>query len=425
MRETVSERIVNERTGDGYTVVHHKSGLDLLLYPMEGYKFTSAMFSTDYGSINNCFKTDDDEDFVTVPDGIAHYLEHKLFENEDCDAFAQYAATGADGNAMTGYENTTYLFTCTENFYDSLKILLSFVQNPYFTEENVRKEQGIISQEIRMTLDIPRRRCFHELLKAMYSAHPVRIDIGGTEESIAQITPELLYKCYHAFYDLNNMVLTAAGNFEIDKVIEICDELLKPCEDKHLEIRLPEEPKEIAEPFVKTEMGLGMPIFTIGFKCPAFSGMERLEKEMQAYFALELLAGSMSPLFKRLTDGHLIGGGLGRQFFAGKGYFSLLFDGESEQPEKVAELILEAADEIRRTGFDKEEFELMKRAEFGDLIKGLDNPEACTDGMLSYYFLGLDMFAEERLMEKLTIADVEKFLDDFIRRENMVISVVN
>jgi predicted Zn-dependent peptidase len=424
MRETVSEKIVNERTGDSYTVVHHKSGLDLLLYPMEGYKFTSAMFSTDYGSINNCFKTDDDEDFVNVPDGIAHYLEHKLFENEDCDVFALYAATGADGNAMTGYENTTYLFTCTENFYESLRILLSFVQKPYFTEENVQKEQGIIAQEIRMTLDIPRRRCFHELLRAMYSAHPVRIDIGGTEESIAQITPELLYKCYYAFYDLNNMVLTAAGNFEIDKVIEICDELLKSCEDKHLEIRLPEEPAEIAEPFVKTEMGLGMPIFSIGFKCPAYSGMERLEKEAEVYFGLELLAGTMSPLYKRLTDEHLIAGGLGYQFFTGKGYFALLFEGESEQPERVAEYILEAVDEVRKNGFDREEFELMKRAEFGDLVKRLDNPEACTDGMLSAYYNGVDMFAEGRVLEKVTIEEVEAAITRFICRENMAVSVV-
>lgn len=424
MRETVSEKIVNERTGDSYTIVHHKSGLDLLLYPMEGYMFTSAMFSTDYGSINNCFKTDEEQDFITVPDGIAHYLEHKLFENEDTDVFELYARTGADANAMTGYENTTYLFTCTDNFYDSLRILLDFVQKPYFTEENVQKEQGIIQQEIRMTYDIPRRRCFHELLTAMYSEHPVKIDIVGTEGSIAQITPELLYKCYHAFYDLNNMVLSVAGNFEIDKLIEVCDEMLRPCEDKHLEVRLPEEPPEIVSPRVETNMELGMPIFTIGFKCPAYSGMERLEKESAAYFALNLLAGSMSPLHKRLTEEHLVAGGLGRQFFVGKGYFALLFDGESEQPDRVAELILEAADEVRKNGFDKEEFELLKKAEFGDLIKGLDNPEACTDGMLSSYFNGLDMFAEERVVEKVTIEDVQQALDEFIRADRMSISVV-
>lgn len=424
MRETTSEKIVNEQTGDSYTVVHHKSGLDLLLYPMEGYLFTSAMFGTDYGSINNCFRTDEDEDFITVPDGIAHYLEHKLFENEDCDALELYAKSGADGNAMTGYENTIYLFTCTENFYESLRILLDFVQKPYFTEENVAKEQGIIAQEIRMTLDIPRRRCFHELLTAMYSEHPVKTDIGGTEESIAKITPELLYKCYNAFYDLNNMVLSVAGNFDIDKVIEICDELLKPCEDRHLEVRLPEEPAEIVKPRVETDMGLGMPIFSIGFKCPSYSGLERLEKEAAAYFAVNLLAGSMSPLHKRLTEEHLVAGGLGRQMFDGKGYFALLFEGESEQPDRVAELILEAADEVRKNGFDREEFELIKKAEFGDVIKGLDNPEASSEGMLAAYFNGVDMFAEARVLEKVTIEDVEQVLDEYFRADRMAISVI-
>lgn len=149
MRETTIETAVNERTGESYKIVHHKSGLDLLLAPMEGFVQTAAMFGTNYGSVNNCFKTSEDADFLTVPDGIAHYLEHKLFENEDSDVFELYAATGADGNAMTGFEDTIYLFTCTENYAESLKILLDFVQDPYFTQENVDKEQGIIGQEIK------------------------------------------------------------------------------------------------------------------------------------------------------------------------------------------------------------------------------------------------------------------------------------
>lgn len=423
MNETRIETIVNERTHESYKLVHHKSGLELLLYPMDDYKFTSAMFGTNYGSINNCFKTVEDDDFIKVPDGIAHYLEHKLFENEDCDAFELYAQSGADGNAMTGFEHTIYLFTCTENFYDSLKILINLVQNPYFTQENVDKERGIITQEIRMTLDMPQRRCFHNLLNAMYHEHPVRIDIAGTEESIAKITPELLYKCYDAFYDLHNMALSIAGNFEVEKVISICDELLKPCENKHLEISFPQEPDEIVKPRAEEDFGLGQPIFAIGFKCPAYSDECLLKNEIAADFALSLLAGKMSPLYKRLTDEHLISGTFSKEVFDGKGYFCLIFSGESEDPDKVAELILESIENARKNGFDPDDFELLKRGEYGDVIRSMDIPDSCAEAMLYYNFIGEDLFAQERIIEKMTLDDVNKALELF-DKDKMTISVL-
>lgn len=181
---------------------------------MKGFSSVEALFGTKYGSINTMFKTSDDAEYTTVPEGIAHFLEHKLFENEDCDVFELYAKTGASANAFTSFDKTCYIFSSSHNYQDSLRILLDFVQKPYFTKENVDKEQGIIGQEIKMTNDNPDWRLFFNLLRGMYHNHPVKIDIAGTVESIAEIDADLLYKCYNTFYNLNNMVLSIGRKYK-------------------------------------------------------------------------------------------------------------------------------------------------------------------------------------------------------------------
>ena len=221
MAETTKKTIVSPQTGDKYTHIHHKSGLEILVCEMEGYSTTEAMFGTKYGSINTQFKTAADKDYCTVPEGIAHFLEHKLFENEDCDVFDLYAKTGANANAFTSFDKTCYFFSCSDNFKASLEILLSFVQSPYFTPESVAKEQGIIGQEIRMCDDDPGWRVFFNMLCGLYQKHPVRIDIAGTIESIAEITDDLLYRCYRTFYNLHNMVLAVAGKCTVLSLIHI------------------------------------------------------------------------------------------------------------------------------------------------------------------------------------------------------------
>lgn len=220
-------RIICEQTGDSCNYIKHSSGLEIFVCEMEGFSTTEALFGTKYGSINTCFKTNADKEFTTVPEGIAHFLEHKLFENEDCDAFELYAKTGANANAYTSFDRTCYLFSCSDNYKESLEILLSFVQNPYFTQETVDKEQGIIGQEIKMCDDNPTWKVLFNMLQGMYHKHPVRIDIAGTIESIAEIDADLLYKCYNTFYNLHNMVLVVAGNVKTEEVINIADKLLK------------------------------------------------------------------------------------------------------------------------------------------------------------------------------------------------------
>jgi predicted Zn-dependent peptidase len=391
---------------------------------MDGFVQTAAMFGTKYGSINNCFKTSDEEGFVTVPDGIAHYLEHKLFENEDCDVFDLYARTGADANAMTGFESTVYLFTCTENYLESLKILLDFVRKPYFTQENVDKERGIISQEIKMTMDVPKRKCFFNLLNAMYCVHPVKIDIAGTDDSIAEITPELLYKCYDAFYNLSNMALAVAGSFDENEVISICDEMLGENEGRAPEVRFPDEPYNVCKRYTEEKFSVGLPIFSVGFKVKPYDDSVIVKKEVEADLALSLLAGKTSPLFKQLTDEGLVTKKLSCEIFSGDGYFSLILSGESAQPQKVVELILQAVKTAKKEGFDEETFELLKKAEYGHTVRGMNNPESYAENMLAFYFHGLDAFEVERCLAKVTKRDIEEALDEFFDESNYSVSVI-
>lgn len=424
IRNTTTEDITDLRTGESYKLVHHRSGLDLLLMPMEGYAQTYAMMSAKYGSINNCFRTSEKEDFVTVPDGIAHYLEHKLFENEDCDAFALYAKTGADANAFTGFERTSYLFSCTDNYLESLKILLDLVQNPFFTQENVDKERGIIGQEIKMSDDLPSRRAFMNLLRGMYSAHPVRIDIAGTQQSIAEITPDLLYKCYNAFYSFGNMTLAVAGRLDVDDVIKVCDECLKIAEPVKLERRFPHEPAEIVQKRIEEDFGVGVPMFEIGFKCPPLEGTELARAEITAGIMLTLLTEKSSELYERITGRELMQNELAHDVFCGDGYFALVLNGESEQPDEVLAEILSCAEKAAFEGFDERRVELAKKERYGALIQLMGYPEYWADNMTSSYFCGQNIFTVEKLLAEVTADDVNRAVRELISPDNCVISIM-
>ena len=307
--------IACDKTNDKYTHIKHSSGLNILVWEMDGFSTTEALFGTKYGSINTRFKTNKDKDYTVVPEGIAHFLEHKLFENEDTDVFELFAKTGASANAYTSFDKTCYLFSCSDNYKESLEILLNFVQSPYFTKESVDKEQGIIGQEIRMCDDNPSWRVFFNMLNGLYKSHPVKIDIAGTIESIAKIDADLLYKCYNTFYNLNNMVLVVAGNVKADEVIDIADKCLKPSEDIELETVFLDEPDEVVKSEIVDNLPVGTPMFNIGFKVKPRSAYENLKLEMELHVAMNVLSDAASPLYKRLTDEGLINSTFSTEIF--------------------------------------------------------------------------------------------------------------
>lgn len=413
----------NPRTGEAVTRINHPSGLTIYVWPKEGYQSHYAVFGTYYGSIDAAFTLDGK--LTEVPAGIAHYLEHKLFENEDCDAFQRYATTGADANAFTSFERTAYLFSGTGDITPSLEILLDFVQAPYFTDETVEKERGIIGQEIRMYDDAPGWRVFFNLLRSMYQTHPVRTDIAGTVESIAEITPALLYGCYNAFYNLHNMVLAVAGNVTVEQVLAVADRLLKPAPPWDLTRPDPHEPLDVGTPRIEERMTVAAPLFYFGFKHP-MSGMAPLSaKEAIAGGALlEILAGHSSPLYTRLMKEGLINHSFGMELFDGPGYAAFLFGGESRDPDAVTAAICDEADRLRREGIDPAVFEAVRNALYGAAVMALNDVEDCGDQLMNGHFRKLAPFEELEATASLTLADVEAMLACSLNRDRTVLSII-
>lgn len=414
--------IKSELTGDSYYKINHQSGLEIYVYPKEGYKSSYAIFGTKYGSINTCFSVDG-KDKITVPDGIAHYLEHKLFESEEGDAFVRYAETGANANAYTSFEKTCYLFSCTEKFEQSLEILLDFVSNPYFTAQTVAKEQGIIGQEIKMYDDDPNWRVMFNMLEGMYKNHPVRIDIAGTVESIAKITAEKLYEVYNVFYNLNNMALCVSGNVTVEQVLKIADKMLKPCKKHEITNYFEDEPYEVNTPFVEQTFPVSMPIFNLGFKEKVDKS---LDSETLAYtdILLSMLASNTSSLYRSLMDAKLINSSFSYELFEGPGYCSVIFGGESRAPKQAAEMIKQYISKVKSDGLDKNEFEIAQKAVYGDAVSSLNSVSSIANSIIDYHFSGNELFSYIDAVSNASFKDIENRLSDMLDVCNCTLSVV-
>ncbi len=400
--------ISSKRLGDSYTVIKHASGLTLLLAPMQGFSSAYAMFATAYGSIDTCIRTEKGGEFEKLPEGIAHYLEHKLFESEDGDAFQRYAATGASANAFTAFDRTSYLFSCTDRFEDSLEILLDFATHPYFTAETVAKEQGIIGQEIRMYDDSPDWRVLFNLLGAMYKNHPVRIDIAGTVESIAKINADLLYRCYNTFYNLHNMVLAVAGNFDVETVLKVADRVLKPAPELHLERAPVEEPDGVVTEYVEQKLPVSVSMFQAGFKGISGTEAENFRGTVLDEIFAEALCGEATPLYRRLYDEGVINSTFGTEVFSGRDYISIFVSGESRDPKAVFAALKEGFRRLVRESIPAEEFEEAQKTVYGHYVRMSERVEGVASSLMNCYFPGVDPY---ELCETAAGATVEKVLE--------------
>ena len=417
------EIIENQKIGEKYIRIKHPSGCTICLYPMENYSSAYALFGTNYGSVDTTFKTDEDEDFVVVPEGIAHYLEHKLFENDECDAFELYAKTGANANAFTSFDKTAYLFSCSQKFEENLEILLNFVQEPYFTDETVQKEQGIIGQEIKMYLDDPGWRVFFNGLQAVYHNNPVRIDFAGTVESIAKINKELLYRCYNTFYNLNNMVLSIAGNFDVDKTLEICDRLLKKSADHKLEKIIPDEPYEVKEKSVTVKLSCAQPLFNIMYKFPKMSDKEAAKAYIVYNNLFETCLGRTSAFYTEMYEQGLINETFNVGVFNGRGFFVGVIDGESKEPQMVMDRVNSELKRLRTAKPDRQEFENIKKRTYGELLSSLGSVENVATSVLNAEMAGISAFEYIRLAAEVTYDDIIEALDK-LDIDNSCISIV-
>ena len=418
------KEVRNELLNEKYYDIDHPSGLKILVMPKENYSSIYAIFATKYGSIDTMIQMSDGS-FKEIPEGTAHFLEHKLFESEDLDAFERFAKTGASANAYTSFERTGYLFSCSANFKKNLEILLDFVQNPYFTQATVEKEQGIIGQEIDMYKDAPDWEVMFNCLRTMYHNLPVRIDIAGTQESIAQITAKTLYGCYDNFYNLHNMVLAVAGNADVDEIVEVADKVLKPVEGKMAQRKVIDEPEEVIDSYIEEKLSVATPQFMFGFK-ESWDTPERTTKEeISMEILLDMISGQSSELYKRLFDGKLINNSFGFEYFTGFGYSCVLFAGESNDPKKVAEEIVGEIGRFRETGFDKTAFERTKKKLYGRMIMGMNDIEGLANNMAVSYFAGEDVFTDFEIFKTVTLDDVNDIFKKTLDENRSVLSVIN
>lgn len=416
--------IKNERLGERYYEIDHKSGLKILVYPKENYASAYAMFGTRYGSIDTDFRLQGEKNFTSVPEGIAHFLEHKLFESEDLDAFERYAKTGASANAYTSFDRTCYLFSCTDNFKESLEILLDFVTHPYFTEATVQKEQGIIGQEIQMCRDEAGWESLFALLRAMYHMHPVRIDIAGTVESIADITADLLYTCYNTFYNLSNMVLCVAGNVNPDEVLEVADRVLQKAQPVEIERKFHEEPREVKEAYVEERLAVAAPIFSLGFK-EAVETPERTLKELiLSNVILEAVCGKTTPFYTELLESGLCNTSFDCEYFAGYGYAAWIFTGETPDARAVEEKLVGRIRELQKTGIAEKDFLRIRKKLYGRTVMQFNDIDAIANGMVAAHFRGESIFDDAEILENLTVDEVNARLRSAIDTDCRSLAVI-
>ncbi|MCR5484886.1 MAG: insulinase family protein [Clostridiales bacterium] len=417
------DTIKNELLGEKYYKINHPSGLTILVLTKPGYAGTSAMFSAKYGSIDTAI-VDKNGDIRKIPEGTAHYLEHKLFESEDLDAFELFAKTGAYSNAFTSFDRTTYLFNCSANFKENLKILLNFVQSPYFTEQTVRKEQGIIGQEIRMYKDIPDWEIMFNLLSALFYEHPVKIDIAGTEESISRITADILYDCYNNFYNLNNMVLAVAGNVTLEDVLDVADKELKPSGGAPAKrVFVKESPVPIKK-YVEEKLPVAVPQFLLGFKEDIKTPERSLKESLCTVLIHDVIMGRSSPLYKRMLEEELINNGFSDEFFSGFGYACCMFGGESKDPQRAADEIRKEIARVKKEGIDAASFERVRKKMYGGLVMEFNDVEAITQNLIDSYMDNTGLFDEIGICRSLTVDDVNERLQNILVDEYSALSVI-
>lgn len=402
-----------------------ENGLTVAVVPRKGFTKKLAYFVTDYGSIHTDFALEGKE--YHAPAGVAHYLEHKMFDMPGGrDVSAEFAALGAMTNAFTSYDMTAYYFSCTDHFDDCLRLLLEFVSTPYFTEESVEKERGIIDQEIGMNEDAPDSVVFENLMQSMYRSHPIRVPILGTSETIRQITAEVLHSCHRAFYTPGNMLLCVIGDVDPEGVADIARQVLGT-EKKEVGVKLRpwQEGMTCPNPRRTAAMEVAMPMFNLAFKCePLAGGDDAIRTEMVADLAAEALFGESSELYLRLYEEGLIDSSFGGGFETVDGCALLMCSGDSDDAEAVRDAILTQAEKLAAEGIPVENFLRMKRSALGRRIRDLDSFDATCFRICAYHFSDFDYFRFPEVYRSIEAAEIRDFLGRVVRPERCSLSVI-
>jgi len=404
------------------------NGLHVYVLPKPGFQKTYATFATKYGSVDNHFKVQGESE-TRVPDGIAHFLEHKMFEEPEGDIFAKFASNGASANAFTSFDQTVYLFSATENIHENLETLIDFVQNPYFTDQNVEKEKGIIGQEINMYQDNPDWRVYFGLIEAMYKVHPVHIDIAGTVESIGTITKEDLYTCYNAFYHPSNMLLFVVGGVDPDETMNLIrSNQARKSYDKQgsIERLFDPEPEGVEEKRRESRLAVSLPKCLFGFKEKqvGLSADEQLRRDLTTKLMMDLLFGSSTELYQKLYDEDLISDSFGHEYNSSPQYAFSAVGGDTKDPDQLLERIRTEVDKLKAAGFQASDFERARKKKMGGYLRMLNSPENIAHEFTRYQFRGADFFNVLPVYESITLEDVNRRLQEHVDWNQLAVSIV-
>ena len=424
------KHITSDITGEEMYYGTHSSGLDIYLIPKKDYSKTYAIFGTRYGSVDSKFIVPGESEITEVPDGIAHYLEHKMFDQPDgSNVFDKFARYGGNANAFTSFNITAYLFEATANIEENLEALMDYVQSPYYTDETVGKEQGIIGQEIKMYDDSGSWKLFFNLLNCLYQNHPVKKEIAGTVESISHITPEYLYKCYNTFYNLSNMAIVVVGNFNVQSVLGVIENGIKKNEPFTDEIKkiYEEEPREIAKPYAEQSLSVATPLFMIGFKDTdtGYDGDRLLKKYIEVNIILKMLFGKSSHFYKEQYEKGLINNSFSTEYTMQPSYGYSALDGESTDPKGVYDAVIAEIERVRHEGLSEDDFERVKKVLWGEYIRSLGDVEEYAVTFLQQTFMGIDYFNYYDVYKSVTFDDIKKRFDMHFKKEQSALSVVN
>lgn len=404
------------------------NGLSVFILPKEGFQKTYATFSTKYGSIDNHFQVEGNAK-SKVPDGIAHFLEHKMFEEPTGDIFAVFASQGASANAFTSFDRTAYLFSATEHIHENLTTLINFVQNPYFTDENVEKEKGIIGQEIKMYQDNADWRSYYGLIEAMYHTHPVHIDIAGTVESISHITKELLYDCYYTFYHPSNMSLFVVGGVNPEEIIELvrANQAAKNYEPQgKIHRYFDPEPSGVRQKEKVTALPVSLPKCLFGCKEPeqTLTGTDLLKRELTMRVLLDILVSPSSAMYQKLYDEELISDNFGSEYNIAPNYAFSVIGGDTKDPDKLVARVREEIDLVKQQGVQAADFERSRKKKIGGFMRQLNSPEAIANEFTKYRFKNIDLFDILPVYEQMTLEDVNALLRQHFDWNQLAVSIV-
>lgn len=404
-----------------------ENGLTVMILPRKTTQKKYAMWGVNFGSIDNHFINPDNNKEIKIPDGVAHFLEHKMFEQENgVNSLDALSSLGVDANAYTTNDYTTYLFECTDNFYEALDELMDYVQHPYYTDENVEKEKGIIGQEINMYDDYPTWKVYMNAMECLYHNNPVKLDIAGTIESITPITKETLYDCYNTFYTPSNMLMVITGDFEPEKLIqEIKNRIVKNENKGEIKRIYPEEPEEINKEKIEAVMDVNNPIFVIAIKDKTLENeTEQVKKHIAIEILLNIIAGKSSKLYKELYEKGIVMSPLDLDYEFSKQYAHIAISGQSVNPEKVMEELKKEIEKLKKEGLEKQQFERIKKKIYGDYITEYNDISGVARMLMADYFKGINSFEYIENHKQVTKEYAEKILKEIFDENKMVISIV-